>query len=228
MPGRINPIQEGLRISQRVTADVSDELREARLSHGLTQEQVATALGVGREHVSAVERRVAKAMTIDRVARQAAALGLKVSVKFYPLGDAIRDAAQVRYINHFLSRVGRLWRVALDVPMPIAGDLRAIDVVLTGACTIAVEVVTRLRDVQALIRACQLKQRDFGADRLVIVVAATLTNRRALEVARQSLAAAFELDTQRVMKDLSLGRDPGRDAMVLLRPDRVAKSEPKS
>jgi len=100
--------------------------------------------------------------------------------------------------------------------MPLSGDLRAVDVLLTGACTIVVEIVTRLADVQALIRAAQLKQRDIKADRLVIVVAATHANRRALEIARPSLASAFELNRYRVMQELAAGRDPGRDAIILL------------
>lgn len=156
-------------------------------------------------------------MTLDRIARQAAVLGLKLVVKLYPVGEPIRDAAQVKYINRLLDRIGKAWMVRLDVPIPLAGDLRAIDIVLTGACVIAIEVVTRLTDIQAVIRAAQLKQRDFGATRLIIVVASSTANRNAIAAARPSLAAAFDLDTQRVLASLATGRDPGRDAIVVLR-----------
>ena len=94
-------------------------------------------------------------------------------VKLYPLGGGIRDAAQARYIAAFVARVGRPWRVTLEAPVPIAGDLRAVDVLLASErARIAVEVITRLADLQAQVRAAQLKARDIGATRLILVIAA--------------------------------------------------------
>ena len=98
----------------------------------------------------------------------------------------------------------------------VPGDLRAIDIALSGPCVIAVEVVTRLRDIQSELRAAQLKQRDFGAKRLIIVVAGTHANRRVLGEAHGALEFAFDLDTQRVLRLLSAGKDPGRDAIIVL------------
>lgn len=216
MPGRSNAADLGQRLSHRLIGDVAEELRSARLSSGLTQAQVGAAIGVDRERVSVVERRRSRVMTVEQVTRQAAALGLRMSIKFYPVADPIRDVAQVRYIRTFLGRVGQSWRVHLDVPIPLPGDLRAIDIVLTGVCVIAVEVVTRLRDIQSTIREAQLKQRDLGAARLVIVVAATHANRRAISEARAVLGPAFDLDSQRVFRALALGEDPGRDALIVL------------
>jgi transcriptional regulator with XRE-family HTH domain len=209
-------VSAGQRQADRLTAAVADELREARLSRGLTQSQIGRAIGAERGWVSAVERAKAKNLTLSRLARHAAALGLRMSVKLYPAGEAIRDAAQVRYTARFVERVGQAWRVRLEVPIPLPGDLRAIDVFLEGACTIAVEVATRLRDVQALVRASQLKRRDVGATRLIIVVAGTGANRRALAEARPALTATFDLDTQHTMRALAAGIDPGRDAIVVL------------
>jgi hypothetical protein len=51
---------------------------------------------------------------------------------------------------------------------------------------------------------------------LVIVLAGTHRNRAALNAARVSLSAAFDLDTQRTMAALEAGRDPGRNAIVVL------------
>jgi hypothetical protein len=78
-------------------------------------------------------------------------------------------------------------------------------------------VVTRIADLQALIRSSQAKGRDLGATRLIIVVADTHANARALAGSRHMLVTAFDLDTRRVMAELAAGRDPGRDAIVLLR-----------
>jgi transcriptional regulator with XRE-family HTH domain len=226
MAGRTTPLEEGRRIAEIVGRELADELRNARLGRGLTQAQLGKSIGVDRERVSAVERRRPRAMTVEQLALQAAVLGMKLSVKLYPLGDAVRDIAQIRYINRFIERVGAAWRVALDVPIPLPGDLRAIDVVLTGACVIAVEVVTRLRDVQAVIRSAQLKQRDFGATRVVIVVAGTHANRKALALARSGLGAAFDLDSQQVLRLLASGNDPGRDAIILLNLERASTPGP--
>lgn len=207
-------------------ASVADELRNARLARGLSQTQVGRAVGTRRVRISAVERRVASAMTVDQLARQASVLGLKLSIRLYPLGEPIRDVAQVKYTNRFVQRVGSAWRVvALDDPIPIPGDLRAIDVVLDGPCIVAVEVVTRFRDIQAELRAAQIKKRDYGAARLVIVVAATHANRKALDEARSALESVFDLDSQRTMRLLAAGKDPGRDAIVLLSLSSTASPE---
>ena len=77
-------------------------------------------------------------------------------------------------------------------------------------------MITRLADLQAQIRAAQLKAQAIGATRLIFVIAATRANRAALASVRSSLVAAFDLDSRRVMSELAAGRDPGRDAIVLL------------
>ena len=153
----------------------------------------------------------------ESLAIHAAAVGLKLSVKLWPVGGGIRDAAQARYVAAFVSRVGRRWRVTLEAPIQLAGDLRAVDVLLVrGDIRIAVEVITRLADLQAHVRAAQLKARDVGATRLILVVAATRANRRVLAEARSMLAAAFDQDTRRLLADLAAGRDPGRDGILIL------------
>ena len=56
----------------------------------------------------------------------------------------------------------------------------------------------------------------FGATRLILVIAGTHANRRALAAARSTLLGAFDLDTRHVLTELAAGRDPGRDGVVLL------------
>ena len=197
--------------------DIGDQLRTARHILGITLRQVGAAIGVSESEVCRRELGKAPRLNGEKLALHAAAVGLRVSVRLFPVGGGIRDAAQARYIARFVARVGRAWKVMLEAPMPQAGDLRAIDVLLVAAeLRIAVEVITRLADLQAQVRAAQLKARDSGATRLVLVIAATRANRNALAGARPTLAPAFDLDTRRVMADLAAGRDPGRDAIVLL------------
>lgn len=217
MATRTRALDDARRAWGRTMMDIGDQLRTARHILGLTLRQVAAAIGVSESEVCRRELGKAPRLNGEKLAVHAAAVGLRVSVRLFPVGGGVRDAAQARYIARFVARVGRAWKVRLEAPMPLAGDLRAIDVLLVAAeLRIAVEVITRLADLQAQVRAAQLKARDSGATRLVLVIAATHANRNALAGARATLIPAFDLDTRRVMADLAAGRDPGRDAIVLL------------
>lgn len=197
--------------------DLGEQLRTGRHVRGVTLREVGLAVGASPSEVSRRELGRAPRLNGEKLAIHAAAIGLRLSIKLWPIGGGIRDAAQARYIARFVSRVGRAWSVTLEAPMSLPGDLRAIDVLLMSPeVRVAVEVITRLADLQAQVRAAQLKARDAGATRLVLVIAATHANRNALAGARAALASAFDLDTRRVMAELAGGRDPGRDAIVLL------------
>lgn len=201
----------------RSVSELGDDLRTARHIRNLTLTELGAAIGVSASEVCRRELGRSPRLNGEKLAVHAAAVGLRLSVKLYPIGGGVRDAAQARYVATFVARVGRPWSVTLEAPIPIPGDLRAADVLLVhGSVRIAVEVITRLADLQAQIRAAQLKSRDIGATRLVIVVAGTHANRNALAATRGTLAAAFDLDTRRLMVDLAAGRDPGRDGIVVL------------
>lgn len=217
MPPRNRHADDARHRWHRLAARIGDDLRAARHVRGLTIRELAAATGSSASEISRRELGRSRGLTGERLAVHAAVIGLRLSVNLWPTGGGMRDAAQARYIAAFVARVGRSWHVALEAPIPIAGDLRAIDVSLTrGEVRLAVEVITRLADLQAQLRAAQLKARDVGATRLILVVAATHANRRALEVARASLLDAFDLDTRRVLRDLAHGVDPGRDAIIVL------------
>jgi hypothetical protein len=50
-----------------------------------------------------------------------------------------------------------------------------------------------------------------------LVIAGSHTNPIALASARPTILATYELDSRRVLADLAAGRDPGRDAVIVLR-----------
>ena len=217
MPARTRTLDEARRAWHRTAQEIGDQLRTGRHVLGLTQAQVGAAIGVSSSEVSRRELGRSRRLTGEKLGVHAAAVGLKLSVKLYPVGGGIRDAAQARYIAAFVARVGRPWRVSLETPIPLAGDLRAIDVLLTSdRARIAVEVITRLADLQAQIRSAQLKARDIGATCLMLVVAGTHANRNALAAARPALFGSFDLDSRRLLADLAAGRDPGRDGIIVL------------
>jgi transcriptional regulator with XRE-family HTH domain len=197
--------------------EIGDQLRTGRHVLGLTQGNVAASLGISQSEVSRRERGRSASLAGRDLTRHAATVGLRLSIKLWPVGGGTRDAAQARYIAAFVARVGRPWRVILEAAIPIAGDLRAVDVVLKSpSLLIAVEVITRLADLQAQIRAAQLKARDIGAGRLILVIAGTNANRAALSTVRATLVESFDMDTRRIVADLAAGRDPGRDGIVIL------------
>jgi len=219
MPGRTRPLDDARHRSRRLAYDLGDELRAARHVAGLTQRHVAIAIHSSQAEISRRERGRTPGIGVDRLALHAAALGMRLSIKLWPIGGAIRDAAQARYIAAFVARIGRAWTVTLEAPMPIAGDMRAIDVLLrSGAGTVAVEIITRLADLQAQLRAAELKARDAHVTRSVIVVAGTHANRRAMANARAAIVQAYDLDARHVLLDLAAGRIPPRDALILFSP----------
>ncbi len=79
-----------------------------------------------------------------------------------------------------------------------------------------IEAFSRLADAQAQLRAVHIKARDMGIERVVIVIAGTHANRRALAEASHVLASDFPLDTRAVLAALSKGEDPGANGIVLL------------
>jgi hypothetical protein len=170
-----------------------------------------------KSKLSFIERGRAQGVSLSALHRQAAVLGQRLVVNVYPVGAPIRDAGQVRLIGRFVERIGNAWQQTLEAPLPIAGDLRAVDLLLRRVgLIIAVEAITRLRDLQAQLRAAQLKQRDIGARRLLIVAADTKGNRSVMAASRSILVSSFELDARRLFNALQRGEDPGRDGILLL------------
>jgi transcriptional regulator with XRE-family HTH domain len=218
MANRVRVIDEARRIWQRLATETAGELRTARLNLGVTQREVGATIGTSASEVSRRELGQSRTLTGERLAVHAAAVGLRLSVKLFPVGGGIRDEAQARYVRAFLARIGQAWRVTLEAGIPRFGDLRAVDILLgSGAVRIAVEVITRVGDLQAQVRSARLKARDIGATRLILVVADTHANARVVDALRRTLAPDFELDARRVLADLEAGQEPSRDALIVLR-----------
>ena len=97
------------------------------------------------------------------------------------------------------------------------GDRRAWDAVaLLPEGKAAFEAETRLLDVQALDRRIALKRRDGSIERVVLLIADSAANRRAMELHRAGLRASFPLDTRAVLRSLRSGHAPATSGIVLL------------
>lgn len=217
MPNRVRSVDQAAQLGRRLLNELGDDLREARLRAGLRQVDVARALGTSDTRLGLIE--AGKLLTVPMLdlARHAGAVGLRLHARLYPAGPPIRDAAQVALLNRFRGRVSASWQVRLEAPLPVQGDQRAWDMFLRNAeVTIGVEAISRLRDVQAQVRAAQLKRRDGEVRRLLLVVAATHANRRALAAAEVLVRDDFKIGTRSALAAIAAGRDPGGDALVLL------------
>jgi transcriptional regulator with XRE-family HTH domain len=219
---RVRPVDQATFAGRRLLLEIGDELREARLRAGLRQADVARALGTSRVRVSYAETGKLDSAPLVDVARHAAAVGLRLHVRLYPAGTPLRDRAQLALLDRFRRRLSPRVQVRLEVPVGAdPRDQRAWDMVLrvpgspTGT-VIGVEAITRLRDVQAQLRAAQLKRHDAGVDHLILLIAGTHANRRALAAAEPLLTAAFPIGTRPTIAALEAGRDPGADALILL------------
>ena len=114
---------------------------------------------------------------------------------------------------HLLEQADR-FEVGLAVP----GDKRAWDAWLDGPGDIAIDAETRLQDVQDLQRRLELKWRDSGRPRVVLVVSASRHNRRVIREHRAALACTLPLDTREVLASLRVGEVPRANGIVFVRP----------
>ena len=73
--------------AQALMHDIAAELREARLTAGLSQEHVGRVAGLSQSKVSRIERAQRNSAGVDELAKHCAALGLRLSLKVYPEGE---------------------------------------------------------------------------------------------------------------------------------------------
>ena len=217
MPDRQRLIDTANRRAARIVRELCEELREARLAAGLRQIDVGAAVGASGAKISRIERARLSSVAIPTLVRIGAVVGLDVSVRCFPAAESgLRDVAHQRLIGRLRARVSPAFAWRLEVPIR-PGDQRAFDVLLTVKDqAVAVEAETRLRDVQALIRRIAAKQADAGVDRLVLAVAATHANRRAVRDARPMLEMAFPVSSRRTLAALATGVAPAGNGLVMV------------
>ena len=199
----------------RLRHRLGQELRDARLSAGLSQVRAAQVSGLSQSVVSRVER-ARRGPGLEALAALSAVLGYRLSVKLYPAGSPVRDAAQLRLLERFRARLSPEWRWATEVLVGPSGDLRAWDLRLAGPGTVGIDAETRLHDLQALQRRCEAKGRDSGVDRVVLLVAETHHNSRVLREHREALRSTFPLETRAIMAALRAGKLPPDSGIVVL------------
>jgi hypothetical protein len=145
-----------------------------------------------------------------------AVVGLDLALRAYAAGDPIRDRAQLALLERLRARLHPSLKWATEVPFPIEGDLRAWDAMIRGNdWRLPVDAETALDDLQATERRLTLKRRDGGIDHVIVLVADTPRNRRALASAPGAFAD-LPLRTRAILNALGNARDPGGSGIVIL------------
>jgi transcriptional regulator with XRE-family HTH domain len=202
---------------------IARELIAARAVAGLTQRQVARRARVSQSLVSRAESG-STVPTLHVMRRLAAASGHDLVVRLYPAdGVRLRDSGRLQVAELILAAASTSWRIRLEVPVSVAPDRRAFDMVLDGhAGTVAIEVERALLDFQGQLRAAQLKrtalaERSGQSVSLVIAVLDTRRNRAAVLAHRPLLGTALPIPSRRVWGCLRSGTPVGGDGLMWVR-----------
>jgi transcriptional regulator with XRE-family HTH domain len=203
--------------------DVARELEIARTVAGLTQRELATRLGMSQSRVSRILAGDV-ALTIGDASDVALACGHRLTLRVVPSdGVRLRDSGQLGLAQVVRSQAHASWRVALEVPTGSSPDRRAADVVLINPLeAIMLELERWLRDLQAQLRAAQLKRAALSERmgrpvRLVIGVPDTRATRQAVEPFSGLLASALPVRSRRAWACIRSGEPIGGDALLWIR-----------
>lgn len=227
MSTRERPADRGRRLAHRSIAGILDELLRARTALGISQQAIADAIGVSRSTVGRLERGEIADPKLEEMCAVAAVLGLSLRMNVYPEGEPLHDRVQLRLLESFRGRLhpSIAWRT--EVPLPIQGDRRAWDAVaIADDGWTGVEAISRMGEVDGVLRRANQKQRDDPRiARVVLVVGDTVRNREALRVGASAIRAEYPLDTRATMAALAAGRSPALSGVVIL---RVSRDPPRN
>lgn len=192
------------------------------MSAGLTQRQVAALAGLTQQLVSLAERGD-RGIGLDRRCRMALAAGHELGWKLYPVATvSLRDSGQLQLAQAILATLPETLTAQLEVPISNA-DPRAADVVITAPTElIHIEIERSLFDLQAQLRAAQLKRDALSRDasrpvRLVIAVPDSARARAIAATIPAVIEAAFPIPSREIANALRSGIPVGGDGLLFVR-----------
>jgi len=175
------------------------ELRQERQTANLSQRTVAAELGWQQSALNRLERFGFQNVPLVRLVEIASVLGLDVSVRLHRMGDPIHDNASQALVSRFIRVVSSSYRVTREALLPSGGQ-RSWDVLLRlGAVLVGVESVTRVRDMQALVRLIRLRERDGGVDHVLLVLSNSAHNRAMLGQLLDALGPRFRTQPRSIL-----------------------------
>jgi transcriptional regulator with XRE-family HTH domain len=93
MPPRQRPSDVAADRARAELTRLVGELRRARVDRGLRQVDVARSAGLSGSRLSRIERGLVGSLSISQLSLLMAAVGLDLSLRAFPAGQPIRDAA---------------------------------------------------------------------------------------------------------------------------------------
>lgn len=212
--------------ARQQSAKAGEEIRAARVSHGMTRQQVAQRAGVSWATEAQVELGAA-GVRLDTLCAVGEAVGLDVVLRAYPgMAPSLRDVGQLRQAELLVSLASAAWHPELEVAV---GERRqAIDVAFFGAEEIQAHEIERLAtDFQDQFRRADAKRRLLAGQhrrpvRLILVVEDTPRNRSAVEAHRSLVDIALPATSREILASLRSGEPLRRDGLLWFRTRRFA------
>jgi transcriptional regulator with XRE-family HTH domain len=200
-----------------------EELRLACDAAGLTQRDLARIVGLSPAEISRIlSGRVVP--RIDAAHRLVAATGHRLWLNVVPdSGPRLRDSGQLSIAEVIRAEAHPSWRVRLELPVGRAPDRRAVDMLMDKpSAAAAIEIERWLRDIQAKLRAAQLKREALAEHlerRVDLIVAAPDTRAARLALAPHAslIRAALPVTSRRAWAAIRSGEPIGGDALLWVR-----------
>lgn len=209
--------ERGRRSGEDTVRRVVSELRNTRQAAGVSQRAVGQLVGCSQSEINRIERREYLSVSLPRLCEIAAVLGLEVSVGLHPAGEPIRDKGHQALLARFAGMVSPAWVLRREVPFPMRGDDRTWDAVLRlDQARVGVEAETRVRDVQALVRKVRGRERDSGADHIIVLLSDTAHNRRLVGQLREALGDRYATAAGAVLNELRSGLPISGSAVITI------------
>lgn len=199
----------GRRRGEMLVSRTLSELIDRRAFLGVSQRTLARELGWSQAHAWRYEANQV-AVTLVGLSEMASVLGLELSIGVHELGDPIRDKGQQSLGKRFGVLLSPLWRVTHETLLPLPGDRRSWDKLLrlSGATPrhlVGVDLETRIRDIQALVRRTRERERDGAVDQILLVLSDSSTNRRLVTELREALGPAYATSPRMLLNALRQG-----------------------
>lgn len=199
------------------------ELATACAVAGVSQRTLARRLGVSQTTIS---RRLSGrgVLRIDMADAIARACGHRLLLRVVT-GDGVslRDAGQLSIARAIERDADPRWQVRMEVPVGSAPDRRAVDMVLIGVReVVAIEIERGLRDLQAQLRAAQLKrvalsERMARQVRLVLAIPDRSAARQRLQPFGDLLGRELPVGSRVAWARIRSGEPLGGDALLWVR-----------
>jgi transcriptional regulator with XRE-family HTH domain len=225
-PFRPRPADIGRQRARQLQTYLGREIRIARVSAGLTQDELARRAGLTQEYVSAVERGVA-APSLDAACRLAAAAGSELSLRLFPTsGVSLRDSGQLGLAEIIVSETDRSWRARMEVSV---GNGRAHDLVLDRPEEVAaIEIERAFVDMQGQTRRGQSKRETLAEHesrpvRLILAVPDTRAKRQLVREHAEYLGRVLPIPSRTIWRAIREGHPIGGDGILFI-PKRAVEA----